>query len=114
MEQFTILEAGMSAKDDEDMFAEITTWVPECKWYRKLPCACEHVAFHSATGAFLPGWDKFWHLPTLQRMLTRQVRRMAAADPHLASTSDTHFWYISEMGGFKNSLDVGFFILSSH
>lgn len=113
-EQLTLLEAGMSTNDDEEMFAEITTWVPECKWYQKLPCSCEHVLFHTPEGNFVPGFDKLWHKPTLERLLTQQFKYLQGSTRGGAPPTEPYFWHNGGMGGLKNSLDVSFFIVGAH
>ncbi|CAK0864078.1 unnamed protein product, partial [Prorocentrum cordatum] len=114
-EKLTLLEGGMSAKDDDSMFAEMTTWVPNCsKWYRKLPCTCSHVMFEDVHGEFLPGFGKLWHLPTLQRLLTEQRRFWQDLSGTAEPTAENAFWRNTALAGFKNSLDVSFFVFTTH
>lgn len=115
-EQITILEAGMKFQDDDEMLAEITTWVPECKWYQKIPCTCSHAIFHTPEKKFMLGYDKLWHRPTLERLMTEQTKYLAGVrlQEHKYKASEPYFWHNGGMGGFKNSLDVSFYIVGAH
>jgi len=106
--QIVVLEGSTRANDDVDTFAEPTTWVPSCKWYRKIPCTCSHVQHAAEDGRFIPGWDRMWHLPSLLRNLGVQqlFRRESTALTYVGP----YFWHASGIGNFKNSLDVFFFV----
>lgn len=111
-EVVTLLEGGFTCQDDADALGEITTWVPECKWYRKLPCSCEHAKFHAPDGSFTPGFDAVWHRPFLQRMFMRSTVRFLT--DHASGEWTPQFWHNSALGNFKNGLDVRHFIVASY
>jgi len=116
-EQLTVLEGGMRAQDDKDTFAEATTWVPECKWYKKIQCTCEHVQFRRDDYSLRPGWDRLFHLPGLQMLFNSQhwYRAEIGNDYIDFRKQGRLFWYSDRMGwNFKNSLDVGLYVYTSH
>eukprot|EP00929_Paragymnodinium_shiwhaense_P046144 TRINITY_DN23500_c0_g1_i1.p1 TRINITY_DN23500_c0_g1~~TRINITY_DN23500_c0_g1_i1.p1 ORF type:complete len:850 (+),score=128.94 TRINITY_DN23500_c0_g1_i1:100-2649(+) len=109
--QLIILQGSMRTNCDDDAIAEPMTMVPECKWYRKLACTCEHVIFYQG-GRFLPGWERLWHLPTMQQALVAQRQYRWFEDGEHMQRIGSHFWHSSGMGTFKNSFDVTFFVMS--
>lgn len=105
-----VLEGPIGPSESGPGAVEPLTFVPDCAAYAELPCSCGATRFDSQR-RFWPGWDRLWHLPSLQRMLTVQAlyKRSAAMVEYLGP----YFWHSAGFGTFKNSLDVMFSIANS-
>eukprot|EP00927_Polykrikos_kofoidii_P037834 TRINITY_DN32038_c0_g1_i1.p1 TRINITY_DN32038_c0_g1~~TRINITY_DN32038_c0_g1_i1.p1 ORF type:complete len:905 (-),score=112.94 TRINITY_DN32038_c0_g1_i1:295-2979(-) len=105
----TILEGLLKSRDDDGSFAEPTTFVPVCKWYNKIPCACGHVRFDDDDDHhFLPGFERYWHLPTVRKSLSAQ--KMYRLDGTSLIYLGLSYWPMLGFGNFKNSMDTSFWI----
>lgn len=111
--RLTVLEGSTRTVDVDGADEEPTTTVPTCNSYAEIPCSCEHVRFDEEGGRFKFGWDRFWHLPTLKRMLTVQemYRRNVNGDCVYIAP---HFWHSVGFGNFKSSLDVGALVVTTY
>lgn len=122
----TVLEGSGHAQDDEAIFAEPLTWVPNCDWYHGLPCACQLANFCEGHGRiFWPGWQRLWHWPTIKVLLGAQSIYELVWRPTWHPEFLLHgpamavhvpyelFWPTSPFGMSKNSLQVGLYIWSA-